>query len=67
MVNNLSATVCADHLTLEIPDGAYVIDYDDEPVDLLPLGFGTLARDGLCAITSEGQGERQVDGERRAP
>jgi len=38
VVNNLSATVCADHLTLEIPDGAYVIDYDDEPVDLLPLG-----------------------------
>ena len=28
----------AEQLTLEIPDGAYRIDYDDDPVDLLPLG-----------------------------
>jgi hypothetical protein len=40
VVNNLSTTVRADQLTLEIPDGAYRIDYDydEEPVDLLPLG-----------------------------
>jgi hypothetical protein len=38
VVNNLSTTVRADQLTLEIPDGAYRIDYDDEPVNLLPLG-----------------------------
>jgi hypothetical protein len=38
VVNNLSTTVRANQLTLEIPDGAYRIDYDDEPIDLLPLG-----------------------------
>lgn len=37
VANNLSTMACADQLTLEIPDGAYRIDYDDEPINLLPL------------------------------
>ena len=38
VVNNLSATVRADHARSQIPDGAYAIDYDDESVHPLPLG-----------------------------
>jgi hypothetical protein len=38
VVDNISTTVRAEKLILEIPDGAYRIDYDDDPVDLLPLG-----------------------------
>ena len=37
VVNNLSTSVRADQLTLEIPDGAYRIDYDNEPINLLPM------------------------------
>lgn len=33
---NYSTTVRADELTLDIPEGGYRIDYDGDPVDLLP-------------------------------
>ncbi|CCK60112.1 hypothetical protein [Mycobacterium canetti] len=36
IVENLSTSVGATQLTLEIPEGAYRIDYDGEPVDLIP-------------------------------
>jgi hypothetical protein len=36
IAENYSTTVRADQFMLEIPDGNYRIDYDDEPVDLLP-------------------------------
>jgi nucleoside 2-deoxyribosyltransferase len=38
VVENLSDTVRAEQLTLEIPEGAYLIEYDDEPEDLAPRG-----------------------------
>ncbi|HTY31692.1 hypothetical protein [Mycobacterium sp.] len=38
VVDNISKTVRADQLTLDIPEGAYIVDYDDESIDLLPLG-----------------------------
>ncbi|MGV0597767.1 hypothetical protein [Mycolicibacterium porcinum] len=38
VVENFSDTVRAEQLILEIPDGAYRIDYDDEPVDLPSRG-----------------------------
>lgn len=37
IVQNMSASVRADGLVLEIPDGDYRIDYDDDPLDLPPL------------------------------
>jgi len=37
-VENFSDAVRADQLTLEIPEGAYLIDYDGEPEDLAPRG-----------------------------
>ncbi|WP_142926722.1 hypothetical protein [Mycobacterium marinum] len=36
IAENLSGSVRAEEFTLEIPDGAYRIDYEGEPVDLLP-------------------------------
>ena len=39
VVENLSATISAEQLTLEIPKGNYRIDYDHEPIDLLPLAM----------------------------
>jgi len=37
MVQNMSTSVRANQLTLEIPNGNYRIDYDGEPIDLPPL------------------------------
>ncbi len=36
IAENHSTTVRADEFTLDIPDGHYLIDYDGEPLDLLP-------------------------------
>ena len=38
IAENISDTVRAEQLTLDIPEGAYLIEYDGEPVDLLPRG-----------------------------
>jgi hypothetical protein len=38
VVENLSDTVRADQLILEIPEGAYLIEYDAEPEDLPARG-----------------------------
>jgi hypothetical protein len=38
VAENISDTVRADELTLDISNGAYEIDYDGEPVNLLPRG-----------------------------
>jgi hypothetical protein len=37
IAENMSSTVRADQLTLDIPKGNYRIDYDDKPIGLLPL------------------------------
>ena len=37
VAENVSTTMRADQLTLEIPNGRYRIDYDNQPVNLLPL------------------------------
>jgi hypothetical protein len=64
IAENMSSTVRADQLTLDIPRGNYRIDYDGEPIDLLPLATARWPVTLVCAVPSADQGERQVDRER---